>query len=76
MTKSHQWVATDIHFPIKTAAIDGSWSMEYRNIRMGPKPDSLFEIPKGYQKTTVPARPGGMMPGKVRSLSDREIGIN
>ncbi len=62
--KSHQWVATDIDFPIKTAAIDGSWSMEYRNIRMGPQPDSLFEIPKGYQKMTVPSYPGGMMPGK------------
>ncbi|HRT26579.1 MAG TPA: hypothetical protein P5551_06280 [Syntrophales bacterium] len=62
--KSYQWVATDINFPVKTAATDGSWSMEYRNIRMGTQPESLFEIPKGYTTMTVPAYPGGMMPGK------------
>ncbi len=62
--KSYQWMATDINFPIKTAAIDGSWSMEYRNIRMGSPPDSLFEIPKGYGKMDMPGYPGGMMPGK------------
>jgi hypothetical protein len=64
--KSYQWMATDINFPIKTAAIDGSWSMEYRNIRMGSPPDSLFELPKGYQKMAMPPYPGGMMPGKGR----------
>ncbi|MBN1615522.1 MAG: DUF4412 domain-containing protein [Deltaproteobacteria bacterium] len=65
--KSYQWVATDINFPIKTAALDGSWSMEYKNIRMGPQADSQFEPPAGYQKMTMPAMPGGfkgMMPGR------------
>lgn len=47
--KLYQWMATDLHFPIKTAAIDGSWSMEYRNIKTF-LPDTLFEIPAGYQK--------------------------
>jgi hypothetical protein len=56
----YQWMATDINFPVKTAAIDGSWSQEFRNIKMGPQPDSLFEAPAGYQKMQMPAMPGGM----------------
>jgi hypothetical protein len=65
--KSYQWIATDINFPIKAAALDGSWSMEYKNIKMGSQADSQFEVPAGYQKMTMPAMPGGgrgMMPGR------------
>jgi outer membrane lipoprotein-sorting protein len=56
----YQWWATDISFPVKTAAVDGSWSMEYRDIQIGSQPDSLFEIPAGYKKMTLPGMPGGM----------------
>ncbi len=56
----YQWMATDINFPVKTAAIDGSWSQEFRNIKMGPQPNSLFEVPAGYQKMQMPAMPGGI----------------
>lgn len=56
----HQWWATDISFPVKTAAVDGSWSMEYKDIKIGDQPDSLFEIPSGYKKMTLPGMPGGM----------------
>jgi len=56
----YQWMATDINFPVKTAAIDGSWSQEFRNIKMGSQPNSLFEVPAGYQKMQMPAMPGGM----------------
>jgi hypothetical protein len=65
--KSYQWIATDINFPIKTAALDGSWSMEYKNIRIGPQADSQYEPPTGYQKMTMPSMPAsgrGMMPGR------------
>ena len=48
--KMYQWMATDINFPVKMAAIDGSWIVEYRNIKMGAQPDSLFEVPAGFQK--------------------------
>lgn len=64
---SYQWWATDINFPVKTAAVDGSWSMEYRDIKIGGQPDSLFEIPAGYKKMAIPAMPAGikgMIPGK------------
>jgi hypothetical protein len=56
----NQWWATDINFPIKTAAVDGSWSVEYRDIQIGSQPDSLFEIPSGYTKMTIPGMPAGM----------------
>lgn len=49
----YQWIGRDA-FPLKAAAVDGSWSMEYRNIRSGTQPESLFEIPEGYQKFEMP----------------------
>jgi hypothetical protein len=66
---SHQWWATDIRFPIKTAAVDGSWSVTYSDIKIGGQPDSLFELPAGYRKMSMPSMPGntqGMLPGKAR----------
>ena len=45
-----QWIVSGIKIPVKTAAGDNSWTMEYKNIKTGKQPDSLFEIPAGYQK--------------------------
>ena len=53
----YQWTATDINFPIKTAAVDGFWVQEHKNIKIGPQPNSLFEVPAGYKKFQMP---GGM----------------
>ncbi len=52
--KIYQWLATDIDFPVKVAAIDGSWSNEYKNIKIGHIPDNLFEIPPGYDRMSIP----------------------
>jgi len=49
----YQWMATDINFPVKMASADGSWTVEYRNIKMGAQPDSLFEVPAGFQKVSM-----------------------
>jgi len=57
---TYQWMATDINFPVKTAAVDGSWSMEYKDIKLGSQPDSLFELPAGYQKMSMPSMPAGV----------------
>ena len=57
---TYQWMATDINFPVKTAAVDGSWSMEYKDIKVGSQPDSLFELPAGYQKMAMPTMPPGV----------------
>lgn len=51
----HQWLATDISFPVKSSAIDNSWIQEFRNIKMGRLADSLFELPAGYKKFQMPA---------------------
>lgn len=62
----HQWMATDINFPVKTAAVNNEWVQEFRNVRTGSQPDSLFEVPAGYKKMQIPGMPGGMpkMPGR------------
>jgi hypothetical protein len=61
-------MATDIKFPVKMAAVDGSWTMEYKNIKLGSQPASLFELPPGYNKMAVPSMPGApKVPGKTGS---------
>lgn len=55
--KMYQWMATDIKFPVKMAAVDGTWTMEYKNIKTGAQADSLFEVPSGYKKMAMPAMP-------------------
>lgn len=50
----YQWVAGDSPVPVKFESVDGTWSMEYRNINLEPQDDSLFEVPAGYQKFDMP----------------------
>ncbi len=50
----YQWLADGVPVPVKMETLDGSWSMEYRNINVGFQPDSLFEPPANYQKFAVP----------------------
>lgn len=59
-SQMHQWMATDINFPVKTSAVDNEWVQEFKNIKTGSQPDSLFEVPAGYKKMQIPAMPGGM----------------
>lgn len=49
-----QWIDDVNSFPVKTAAVDGSWWSEFRNITQGPQDSALFEIPAGYKKFSVP----------------------
>lgn len=58
--QAYQWLATDINFPVKMSAVDGSWTQEYRNIKITGQPDSLFEVPAGFQKMQMPQIPGGL----------------
>jgi outer membrane lipoprotein-sorting protein len=69
--QTYMWWATDINFPVKHAAIDGSWAMEYRDIKLGGQPDSLFEVPAGYKKMTMPGMPGGMK-GKIPGMDAKK----
>ncbi len=45
-----QWIVPGLNIPVKSAAEDGSWMMEYKNIKTGAQPDALFEVPAGYKK--------------------------
>jgi hypothetical protein len=44
----YQWVATDIHFPLRLTRKDGSWTVEYRNLKLRALPNELFQIPLTY----------------------------
>lgn len=46
----YQWIAPSLNLPVRTEAGDGSWTVEYTNIKTGPQPASLFEVPAGYSK--------------------------
>ncbi|MGH7230391.1 MAG: hypothetical protein ACREJU_03420 [Nitrospiraceae bacterium] len=45
----YQWVATDIHFPLKLARKDGKWQVEYRHVKLRSMSDFLFELPVNFQ---------------------------
>lgn len=51
----YSWILPDSGIPAKTVAEDGSWQVEYRNINIGKQPDSLFEVPSGYKKFSLPS---------------------
>lgn len=62
--KAWQWISTALNYAIKISAIDGSWSSEYKNLKMESQPDSLFELPAGFQKMEVPLFPPPPTPEK------------
>lgn len=47
------WIMPGTDIPVKTEAEDGSWQTEYKNIKVGPQPDNMFEVPNGYQKISM-----------------------
>lgn len=56
---SLEWDAKELNgFPVKRVDEKGHWSTEYQNVRLGAQDPSLFEIPSGYQKISIP----GMSP--------------
>jgi len=44
----YQWIATDIHFPMKLAKKDGNWIVEYQHVKMRPVSNSLFNLPVNF----------------------------
>jgi hypothetical protein len=40
---------------VKKQDENGTWTVEFENIHLGPQDPSLFEIPAGYQKMEMPA---------------------
>jgi hypothetical protein len=68
-TLSHQgkplnfaiWIARDLGVPVKMISENGTFGMEYKDIKKGEVADSLFEPPPGYRKVEMPF---GMSPSK------------
>ncbi len=52
--KVFTWVATDLGVPIKIVSEDGSFSIEYKDIKPGQVADSMFEVPQDYKKMKLP----------------------
>jgi hypothetical protein len=52
VSRWHIWFATDIKFwdPIKKVDLDNGDMKEWKNIKLGPLPDSLFKCPEGYKE--------------------------
>ncbi len=62
----YQWLATDIRFPLKLARKDGSWTVEYKNVKLRPVSDYLFQLPVNFQpleRFGDPSDAGGTKPG-------------
>jgi len=53
--KTYFWISKQFPFPVKVE--DAEVTMEYKNIKQGPLADSLFELPAGYQKMSMPILP-------------------
>jgi hypothetical protein len=60
----YQWVATDLHFPMKLAKKDGSWIVEYQHVKMRSVSDYLFNLPVNFQPLEEFDHPQGQ-PSKV-----------
>jgi hypothetical protein len=60
----YQWLATDIRFPLKLARKDGSWMVEYRNVKLRPVSDFLFQLPVNFQPLEEFDQPGKGKPKK------------
>ena len=51
------WVSKELQVPIKTATLDGTFGTELTDIKMGPQPNDLFEIPPDFKAISPPTRP-------------------
>jgi hypothetical protein len=54
------WISEKLNFPVKMEmdGPSGHVITEYRNIQEKTVPNSLFNIPSGYQKMSMPTMPG------------------
>jgi hypothetical protein len=54
------WVADSLEMPIRMDVM--GLVQENRNLKVGPQPASLFEIPAGFANTGAPGMPAGLAP--------------
>lgn len=53
--KSTMWVSKNLGVPLKIETANKSFIQEYKDIKEGGVDDTLFELPAGYKKMTMPA---------------------
>jgi len=53
--KHFMWVSKKLGVPIKMVSPDGSFFMEYRDIKEGGVSDKVFEPPASFEKMSMPA---------------------
>ncbi|MBU0630442.1 MAG: DUF4412 domain-containing protein [Candidatus Margulisbacteria bacterium] len=75
-SKMYQWLSGD-KWPVRSAALDGSWSTEMKNIKKGKQPGKLFELPGGYKKMPMPGMSGmkGMNPADMKKMMEGMKGM-
>ena len=54
----YQWWAEDLQLPLRIARKDGAWIVQYRNVKLRPLSQRLFEIPLHYRPLEVLLEPG------------------
>lgn len=54
----YEWFSEELGVPLKMMPADQTWSMEYRNVKLGPQDPKLFEVPAGFTKMSLPTMPG------------------
>lgn len=59
------WVGQADQFPVRMMPVSGGMMTEFKNVRVGAQPASLFEVPAGYQQTAGMA---GMLQGMLGGL--------
>lgn len=69
--KTKLWYSPKLQYPLKSEGTGpmGKHTMTLSNIKQGGVSDSLFQIPAGYQKFSMPkGMPGGKMPGGMGGM--------
>ena len=68
------WVSQANSLPVRMAAGDGSQTMDFDNVQVGPQPASLFEVPSGYAKGVgMEGLLGGAAGGPTSGLSPSQL---
>ena len=58
------YTAQKTGFPVLMVTGDQSIKIEWKNVKPGPQPATLFQLPAGYRKLALPTLPGGFkLPG-------------
>jgi len=52
---AYQYLAEGGTIPVRVESADGGWVVDYKNIRKGPQPESLFEEPANLKKMMMPS---------------------